>query len=59
MKYSRCPVCFLEQELDDFDICPRCKTQFGYDDCSVSHDKLRILWAIDQLQQPKSDEETE
>lgn len=43
-----CPVCFYD-ELDEppdnnFDICPSCGTEFGYDDFNASHDELRKRW---------------
>lgn len=42
-----CPVCAFP-ELDvppvDFNICPSCGTEFGYDDCSISWEDLREEW---------------
>jgi len=48
-----CPVCgydALEEPAYDqdgcssFEICPSCGTQFGYDDSSAAHAKLREEW---------------
>jgi len=42
-----CPVCGYRElprpAADDL-ICPSCGTQFGYDDCSMSHVELRQEW---------------
>ena len=42
-----CPVCFygqLEEAPTDYNICECCGTEFGNDDCDVSHDELRSKW---------------
>jgi hypothetical protein len=47
MRYHACPVCGfgrLPRPLEDFDICPCCGTEFGYDDCTISHEELRRRW---------------
>lgn len=48
-----CPVCGYDK-LDEpaydqhgcasFEICPSCGTEFGYDDSSKEHDRLREEW---------------
>ena len=47
MTYSTCPVCGfdkLSRPLEQFDICPCCGTEFGYDDSALTHEQLRIQW---------------
>jgi hypothetical protein len=47
MKYLDCPVCGLDKlpkPLEEFDICPCCGTEFGYDDLSMNHAQLRLRW---------------
>jgi hypothetical protein len=42
-----CPVCFypeLSFPPADYNICPSCGTEFGYDDVSKSWDELRQEW---------------
>lgn len=49
-----CPVCGYNDALappyknGQYDwyqeICPSCGTQFGYDDCGISHQELRRKW---------------
>lgn len=46
MKY-KCPVCDydeLSRPPANHMICPRCKTQFGYDDFWETHEALRKKW---------------
>jgi hypothetical protein len=44
MRYSKCPVCGFGEPFSDWEICPSCGTEFGYDDCTVSHEQLRKRW---------------
>ncbi|MGH8013635.1 MAG: hypothetical protein ACREQ4_14155 [Candidatus Binataceae bacterium] len=42
-----CPVCgydSLTKPPVDYNICPCCGTEFGYDDIAHSWDELRTLW---------------
>jgi len=41
-----CPVCgyHMKEPPRDFNICPSCGTEFGYDDISMTHEELRRLW---------------
>lgn len=42
-----CPVCGydrLEDQPENFAICPSCGTEFGYDDAFASHAELRAKW---------------
>jgi hypothetical protein len=42
-----CPVCAygrMEDAPCDYNICPCCGTEFGYDDASRSHIELRETW---------------
>ena len=50
---NTCPVCGYGKlnepaydgfDCPSFDICPSCGTEFGYDDASKSHTKLRNAW---------------
>ena len=44
-----CPVCGynrLRLPPADHTICPSCGTQFGYDDCTLSHEELRREWLL-------------
>jgi|SRR5215213_2115739 len=46
MKYT-CPVCGydnLEDAPANFEICPSCGTEFGYNDITVSHQFLGEQW---------------
>jgi hypothetical protein len=48
MKYT-CPVCGYGDLTDppmDYEICPCCGTEFGYDDVTVTHEELRQRWLI-------------
>src|SRR3990172_11483496 len=47
MTYPTCPVCGFDElshPLQQFDICPCCGTEFGYDDSVLTHEELRIRW---------------
>lgn len=41
-----CPVCEfpMEDPAADFNICPSCGTEFGYNDAGVTHQELRKQW---------------
>jgi hypothetical protein len=42
-----CPVCGYGQMSDppeNYNICPSCGTEFGYDDLSKNHRQLRNYW---------------
>lgn len=41
-----CPVCGYEMRdpPTDYNICPCCGTEFGYDDAYLTHDDLRVEW---------------
>lgn len=41
-----CPVCGydLGSPVEDYEICPSCGTQFGYDDANMAHAILRQRW---------------
>jgi hypothetical protein len=42
-----CPVCYfykLAEEPKDYNICECCGTEFGNDDCDLSHEELRNAW---------------
>lgn len=42
-----CPVCDVQlswEPAGSQEICPRCKTHFGYDDATTSHMSLSIMW---------------
>lgn len=44
---TTCPVFYfkhLEGEPSNHNICPCCKTQFGYSDCTATHEELRQEW---------------
>ncbi len=50
-----CPVCgfggltsapYDPSGCASFDLCPCCGTEFGYDDASVTHHKLRRQWLV-------------
>jgi hypothetical protein len=46
MKYL-CPVCGYKELTDppkDYEICPCCGTEFGYDDATFTHEELRRRW---------------
>ena len=48
--YMVCPVCgFCGDGFvgEDFEICPCCGTQFGYDDATRPHFDLRRIWMSD------------
>ncbi len=49
----KCPVCgydeldepaYDEHDCASFGICPCCGTEFGYDDSSMEHARLREIW---------------
>jgi hypothetical protein len=43
----RCPICYypkLQFPPADYNICPSCGTEFGYDDFSKSAEELREEW---------------
>jgi hypothetical protein len=45
--YYPCPVCGYGQMSgppENYNICPSCGTEFGYDDLSKSHRQLRNKW---------------
>ena len=45
--YYSCPVCGYGQMSgppENYNICPSCGTEFGYDDLSKSHRQLRNQW---------------
>ena len=47
MQRHTCPVCgypALEVPPADFEICPCCGIEFGYDDARRSHAELRAEW---------------
>jgi hypothetical protein len=46
---NMCPVCGfgLDFPPEDFNICPCCGTEFGYDDASRSYSELRKRWLRD------------
>ena len=35
-----------EHGCSSFTICPSCGTEFGYDDCSMTHEVLRKKWVL-------------
>jgi predicted amidophosphoribosyltransferase len=39
-----CPVCGYKHTPEEHSICSCCGTEFGYDDCSLSHEELRNNW---------------
>ena len=42
-----CPVCFfpdLEDPPKDYNICPCCGIEFGYEDANRTHEELRQNW---------------
>lgn len=39
--YTRCPVCYHRQTLNDHDVCHNCGFEPGYDDANTSHIDLR------------------
>jgi len=41
-----CPVCgyAMEDIPADYNICPCCGTEFGYNDAGISHAELREEW---------------
>jgi len=41
-----CPVCgySMEQSPSDYNICPSCGTEFGYDDLAQTFEELRREW---------------
>jgi len=43
---SLCPVCGYSMEFPptDWNICPSCGTEFGYNDVGKSHIDLRRIW---------------
>jgi len=43
---ERCPICgyLMNAAARDFNICPCCGTEFGYDDRRRSHVELRNRW---------------
>ena len=45
MRYT-CPVCGfrMPDPAADFNICPSCGTEFGYDDTGKTHAQLRAQW---------------
>lgn len=45
----QCPVCGFTGLVDppaDFEICPCCGTEFGFDDDLKSHAELRMEWVM-------------
>lgn len=52
IKYH-CPVCGFSELSDpptDFNICPSCGTEFGYDDFAIDHQALRNRWIVNGAQ---------
>jgi hypothetical protein len=52
-RYYACPVCQFpelisspcsDRGLANFDICPCCGVEFGYDDASTTYAELRARW---------------
>ena len=43
---NTCPVCGYRMEFppEDYNICPCCGTEFGYDDAGTTHKNLRAKW---------------
>lgn len=39
--YTKCPICFYHQFLEDHDICHNCGFEPGYDDATYTHEELR------------------
>lgn len=41
-----CPVCgyHMDDPADDYNICPCCGTEFGYEDSGRTHTELRQIW---------------
>lgn len=56
MKYT-CPVCGddLDGPPENHNICERCDTQFGYTDCTRSHEELRREYLSRQAEVPPGD----
>ena len=47
MNHYLCPVCGFDGMIDppkDFNICPCCGTEFGYEDHILTHGELRDMW---------------
>jgi len=45
----RCPVCLFSEmpyPPSDYNICPRCGTEFGNDDADFTHEELRDHWIM-------------
>jgi hypothetical protein len=64
MPKMMCPVCGykgLTSPPRDYNICPCCGTEFGYDDFGLSHEELRSRWLrrganwFSQVTQPPPD----
>jgi hypothetical protein len=54
-----CPVCGFSELSDppaDFNICPSCGTEFGYDDFAIDHQALRNRWIANGAQWFAGDE---
>jgi hypothetical protein len=47
-KFYNCPVCNYDKLIEPpdhtWEICPKCGTEFGYDDCVATHEELREEW---------------
>ena len=43
---TQCPVCgqFEDDGFESFDICPCCKTEWGYDNATLTIGELRAKW---------------
>ena len=43
-----CPICDspMDYPPENHHICPRCYTEFGYDDSGASHAELREQWSM-------------
>jgi hypothetical protein len=48
MSIYHCPVCAyqMNEQPDDYAICPSCGTEFGYHDSNHSHSELRRNWLL-------------
>jgi predicted amidophosphoribosyltransferase len=46
VKMFPCPVCSygMADPPDNYNICPQCGTEFGFDDAGKTHQELREEW---------------
>jgi len=45
-----CPVCFYPEmpaPPRDWNICPCCGVEFGFDDVEMTHEELRAEWILE------------